>query len=68
MRPLTLFVSAVLFTLSVAAEESPPLVGDLGNPDQVVVVGATTFTAGEIVNELFADLDVVNAAYPTRKH
>src|SRR5487761_1501143 len=67
MRAFAWFASAglVLSALHSQADEPQPVVGDLGNPDRVVVQGATTFTAAEIVEVLFGDLDVANAAYPT---
>ncbi|HWB11431.1 MAG TPA: hypothetical protein VG826_19530 [Pirellulales bacterium] len=67
MRALALFLSAALLLSStlLRAEESPPVVGDFGNPDRIVVRGATTFAPAEIVRELFTDLDLANAAYPT---
>jgi hypothetical protein len=66
MRAFALFVSAgVVLSAALAAAQEPPEVGDLGNPDQIVVEGAKTFAPADIINKLLADLDVIDAAYPT---
>lgn len=66
MRVSTLLAFAVLALAAGRshADESAAPVADFGDPEKIVVRGATVFAESTIVRELLANIDVVHAADP----
>lgn len=58
-------VFAALLFHPVLAANNVAIVGDVGNPPELVIEGAKTFGPDEVSRALLADLDVANAMHPT---
>lgn len=57
-------IGIFLFQPAFAADRSP-VVGDIGNPPELVIDGAKTFSPAEVAHSLLTNLDIANAMHPT---